>query len=139
MHDTAHISALLRHFIIHMSCLTCYLASSRSSIFVLSWGTYKCNEVVTALAAVSDAWDSTRSAASVSQRTDCWALITMRCTANQLKTTESDVLFNEIQSTPCFTHKKTSDQKLPVNFTNTKKPQEHCKWKKQECFLQNIL
>lgn len=85
MHDTAHISALLRCFIMHMSCLKCYLAVSHSSIFVLSWGTYKSNEVVTALAAVSDAWDSTCSAASISQQTHCRALITIKYRTNQLK------------------------------------------------------
>ncbi len=90
----------------HMSCLTCYLAASHSSIFVLSWGTYKSNEVVTTLAAVSDAWDSTRSAASVSQQTHCRALIAIKYRTNQLKTTKSDVLFNKIQSPPCINQPK---------------------------------
>lgn len=88
MHDTAHISALLRRFIMHVSCLTCYLAvlslfSPEEHVKVMKlsrhWLPFQMHEI--------------RHVLLLQSQTDCRAFITIKYRTNQLKTTKSEVFF----------------------------------------------
>lgn len=103
MHDTAHISALLRRFIMHVSCLTCYLAvlslfSPEEHVKVMKlsrhWLPFQMHEI--------------RHVQLLQSQTDCRAFITIKYRTNQLKTTKSEFFFffYKIRSPPCINQQK---------------------------------